>query len=129
MAWMWLAVAIVLNSAANLLLKVGAVNGVGVDGKPAGVHWASLVAIGLFVANLITFSKALQGLPMTVAMPVSVGGFLVLITLAAVLIPGLKERITPAQLAGMVVICVGVWLVTQGAHGSAQPETPTASAR
>lgn len=119
-SWAPLLVALVLNAAANVLLKVGAVTE---KSGPAGdaplakalafFNAVTLVALALFGLNILFYRKALGALPLSVAYPVMLSGSLLLATLAARFLPTLNERISPVQVAGMFVVVVGVWMVTR----------------
>ncbi len=116
--WLPLVIALVLNAGANVLLKIGAKTR-GPLGTEAGlwqrtVHFlnaATAAAIVLFAANVLVYRKALEDLNVSVAYPTMVSGGLILVTLAAALLPALDERISPLQVVGMALIALGVWLV------------------
>ena len=118
--WLPLAIALVLNAAANVMLKVGA--------KTAGalatdaslwakvinfLNMATVLAIVLFAANVIVYRKALDNLDVSVAYPIMVSLGLVLVTVAAVTLPTLSEKVTAGQIGGMVLIAAGIWLVAR----------------
>jgi len=119
--WLPLIVALLLNATANVMLKVGSK-----AAKPLGAEASfaekffnflnpiTIVAIGLFAANIIAYRKALDGLSISVAYPIMVSSGLVLVTLAAAMLPVLNERISLVQIAGMALIGIGVWMVTAG---------------
>ena len=117
--WVFLTVALVLNAAANVLLKIGAVTAKGAPlatpslwAKAAHfLNLATTAGIVLFAANVLVYRRALDSLNVSVAYPVMVSGGLIIVTIAAALLPGLRERITWVQIAGMVLIAAGVWLV------------------
>jgi len=118
--WMFLGVALLLNAVANVLIKLGAkTDGALPDGCPfvaRAVHFLNfptLLGIGLFSANIVAYRIALDRLHISVAYPVMVSGSLILITLAAVMVPGLQERVSARQLAGMALIMFGIWFVTR----------------
>lgn len=118
--WIPLIIALVLNAAANVLLKVGATvekpaaDSASLVSKVLGfLNAVTLVALFLFGLNILFYRKALGALPLSVAYPVMLSGSLLLATVAARFLPMLDERISPLQLAGMVVIVAGVWMVTR----------------
>jgi len=113
--------ALVLNAAANVMMKVGSkTSGTLTQGASFSdklfnfLNAATIIAILLFAGNVLLYRKALDAVNISVAYPIMVGGGLALITLAAVLLPVLHERVSALQVAGMVVIAIGVWLVTRG---------------
>jgi len=118
--WLPLLVALTLNAAANVLMKVGARLSVqlpaeaGVVAKVANfLNGATLLGILLFAANVLAYRKALDHLSISVAYPIMVSVGLILVTFAAWALPLLDERITWPQLAGMALIAAGVWLVAR----------------
>ncbi len=121
--WLFLTVALSLNAAANLLMKVGANaqqrSPLAPDASLAakGFHFlnfATIAGLVLFAANVLIYRKALDGLPVSVAYPVMVSVGLVIVATAAALLPMLNERISGMQIAGMAAIALGVWLVAKG---------------
>ena len=119
--WLPLAIALVLNAAANVMMKVGAqtagplATDASLWAKVANfLNAATVVAIALFAANVIAYRKALDSLDISVAYPIMVSLGLVLVTFAAVTLPILSERVTVRQIGGMVLIAAGVWLVARG---------------
>jgi multidrug transporter EmrE-like cation transporter len=120
-AWLPLAVAVVLNASANIPMKVGARTSrtLGEDASFMAralnfFNVATVIGICLFAANVLAYRRALDRLPISVAYPVMVSVGLIFITLAAVFLPVLSERVSLVQIAGMVLIAVGVWLVASG---------------
>lgn len=75
---------------------------------------------------MLFYRKALEGIPLSVGYPVMLSGSLLLAVLAARFLPGLQERISPLQLAGMVLIVIGVWLVAQQPQTAGQQPAPSA---
>jgi len=121
--WIFLGIALVLNAAANVLMKVGAVQEkaarLGADAtfmqKALNfLNVATVAGIVLFAGNVLVYRKSLDALNVSVAYPIMVSGGLILVALAAVLLPILHERISPLQIAGMALIALGVWLVASG---------------
>ena len=118
--WLPLAIALVLNATANIMMKVGAqmAGPLATDASLLAkvsnfLNAATVVAIALFAANIIAYRKALDSLDISVAYPIMVSLGLVLVTFAAVTLPILSERVTVRQLGGMVLIAAGVWLVAR----------------
>ena len=124
--WIPLIVALVLNAGANVLMKVGANNAsplianASLWTKVANfLNAATIMAIVLFAANVLAYRKALDNLSVSVAYPIMVSTGMIIITIVAAT-PLLGERIAIRQIAGMVLIGVGVWLLAGG--WSASPE-------
>jgi len=119
--WTPLIVALVLNAGANVLMKVGSNTAAGQLGENASfwarttnfLNAATIAAIALFAANVLAYRKALDNLSVSVAYPIMVSTGMVLITLVAAT-PLLGERIAIKQIAGMVLVAMGVWLLAGG---------------
>ncbi len=118
--WVLLGIALTLNASANVLLKVGSKLS---DPEATGsvwaklinfLNWPTLLGIVLFAANVLVYRKALDALNVSVAYPIMVSLGLIIVTLAAVYLPVLRERVTLWQLAGMCLIGAGVWMVASG---------------
>lgn len=119
--WLPLVAALVLNALANIMLKVGArtapllpPDATFVEKVRGFLNVSTLAAIVLFAANVIAYRKALDHLSISVAYPVMVSVGLIIVTVAATTLPVLDERVTLTQLAGMLLIGGGVWLVASG---------------
>jgi len=118
--WIPLVIALVLNAGANVLMKVGANTARTLGDNPSPwaritnfLNAATILAIVLFAANVLAYRKALDNLSVSVAYPIMVSTGMVLITIVAAT-PVLGERIAFAQVVGMVLIALGVWLVAGG---------------
>lgn len=136
-----LAAALLLNAAANLMIKFGMrgieldLAGAGLlDNGPVGLlrlilrHWILLVGLGCFALNVVFYAFALARLPISIAYPIMVaGGFAIIVTVAGLL---LHERLTPWQWIGVVAILLGVVLVARdaGRQMGAPKPGPSASA-
>ena len=118
-----LAVALVLNATANLLIRAGAR---GIAAKcPGEAAVPLLVALkaGLvnpwiiggvvcFGLNLAAYSYALTKLPVSMAYPIMVSvGYAIIVCGAAV---WFSEKLNVWQWVGVAVILAGVWLVASG---------------
>jgi multidrug transporter EmrE-like cation transporter len=119
--WLPLVVALVLNAAANVLIKVGAklaaplgTTAPFLDKVLNFLNAATIAGIVLFAANVLVYRKALDNLDISVAYPIMVSVGLILVTIASVTLPVLSERVSAVQIAGMVLISIGVWLVARG---------------
>ncbi len=118
-----LAVALVLNATANLLMKVGMKTvaddgGVLRDGfgSAFGIVLGNLpLVIGLtcFVLNAGFYLYALQSkaLKISVAYPIMVGGGFAMIAVVAYLHPALKETLTLTQKIGVGLVLAGIVLI------------------
>src|SRR5688500_8843373 len=108
MAYLYLFAAFLLNGLANVLLKLGSVRGLTTEGSlPTliATNWQFLLGLFLFAANVIFYFLALRALPLSVAYPVMVAMSFLIINGFAYF--GLREVITPLQLAGYALIIVG----------------------
>lgn len=118
-----LAAALLLNAAANLMMKSG-MHDISRDGGwlkdgPAAAALELLhrpVLLGgmlFFAANLLCYMYALQKLPLSVAYPVMVTvGFAIIVVVAGVY---LHERLAVSQWVGVAMMLAGVWLVASKA--------------
>jgi len=117
--YVFLVLALVMNAGANILLKMGSKTARTLppdasllDKTFNFLNPLTVVAIVLFAANVLAYRKALDAFKLSIAYPIMVSGGLVLVTAAAWALPIFREQITPLQLAGIVLIAVGIWLVT-----------------
>jgi small multidrug resistance pump len=113
-----LAVALLLNASANLMMKAGMTRVQADGGVLAGglaqafrtVLTSPILVIGLvcFALNAACYMFALQSptLKISLAYPVMVGGGYAIIALVAYLLLG--ERMTPGQWLGVALILAGV---------------------
>lgn len=124
--------ALILNAAANLLMKIGMKpihesGGVlkdGVVGAMKAVLSSPTLVIGLtcFALNAALYMYALQSkaLKISIAYPIMVGGGFALIALVAHFHPALAERMTWGQKAGVGLVLLGIILIaTQSAETAA----------
>lgn len=113
MGYLFLALALVLNAGANILLKIGSAQFAGWHDtgivRAAFTNPALLAGVGLFALNVILYALALSRIPLSVGYPVMVVGGLVIVTLASVLY--LRESISLLQSIGLALLVVGVVLV------------------
>lgn len=116
-----LVVALFFNAGANLLMKIGTRTA-----APAGdllkdgpIHAVCAVlsnvtlvgGLTLFVLNAAFYLYALQGLKISLAYPIMVGGGFALIAVIARIHPALAERLTAGQMVGVVLVLIGIALI------------------
>jgi len=118
-----LVLALALNAAANLMMKVGSTrlnrpgpsDGSGASGLINLVinNWVLILALVFFATNVLFYAYALKAefLPVSMAYPIMVGGGFAIIALVAWWFLG--ERMSAMQWAGVVMILVGVILVAR----------------
>jgi multidrug transporter EmrE-like cation transporter len=117
-----LVLALVLNAAANLMMKFGSVglrDSLQADprrdaGTLAGMlahNWILVLGLFFFATNVLLYTYALQVIKISVAYPIMVSGGFAIIALVAWL--GLKETLTPVQWGGIALILIGVYLVAR----------------
>lgn len=103
--WVALCLVIAGNSAANLLLKVGATQDrqwfFGILG------WRSIIGIGCFGVAILAYAWALRYVPLNRAQHFIVLQYPVVILLSALI---LGEKIGPMQVLGLALIVVGMIL-------------------
>lgn len=116
-----LALALVLNATANLMMKFG-VRRLGDSGTSlaqgpavlAGAilsNWVLIAGLVFFASNVILYTYALAGIRISVAYPIMVsGGFAII---AVVAWKYLGENLTASQWLGIGMILVGVFLVAR----------------
>ena len=119
-----LAVALVLNATANLLMKAGmktveASGGIFKDGMLPAVRTVFssatlLIGLSCFALNAGFYMYALQSkaLKISLAYPIMVGGGFALIAVVAHLHPALAETLTFGQKIGVALVLVGIVLIT-----------------
>ncbi len=131
-----LGAALVLNATANLMMKFGmerfkasgvtAAQGLGtLVGALAG-NWVLILGLCLFAANVVLYTFALKGVPISVAYPImTTVGFVIIVVVAGIY---LRERLSAAQWVGVGLILAGVWLVGSQAARQLTPEQRPAAA-
>jgi multidrug transporter EmrE-like cation transporter len=118
-----LAAALLLNAAANLMMKFGmhqiSQTGPWLKAGPLAAAAAIvrtpilILGVACFAANLLCYMYALQKLPISIAYPIMVtAGFAIIVVVAGLY---LHERLVVSQWLGVVLILVGVWLVASRA--------------
>lgn len=122
--------ALLLNAAANLLMKLGmksvAESGGllkdGIGGAILTVLGSRTLLVGLisFALNAAFYMYALQSraLKISIAYPIMVGGGFAVIALAARLHPALHERLTGLQLFGILLVLTGIVLIASQMESS-----------
>jgi drug/metabolite transporter (DMT)-like permease len=107
-----------LSVAGLVLLRANVSDGVatlrGTHGAGTGATPVGLSAVGVacYVSGFGLWLAILARVPLSRAYPTAVGLTLVFTTLLAGLF--LHERIGPRELAGALVVFVGIWLLTAG---------------
>ena len=108
MSFIYISVAVILGTAAQLLLKAGT-NAAPVDFRLA-LEPRILAGIGCYAVSLIVWILALSKTPVSVAYPMVSLGFALNALLAWWL---LGEALTPQRMLGIGVIIAGVYLVAR----------------
>jgi len=113
---MTLVCAILLNAAANILMKIGMRRVGNVRGflpvlKKAIVQPAILFGMVAFVLALGAYSLVLTKLNLSVAYPIMVSMGLIVVVLASAFL--LLEPVSIVQVVGFFLIIAGVWLVAK----------------
>ncbi|HSW44716.1 MAG TPA: EamA family transporter [Phycisphaerae bacterium] len=116
-----LTAALILNAAANLMMKVGVrrlgESGLGpAQGPGAWVNsmlsnWVLILGLAFFASNVVLYTYALSGIRISVAYPIMVGGAFAIIALVAWKYLG--ETLTAGQWLGVGIILLGVFLVAR----------------
>lgn len=116
-----LTAALILNAAANLMMKFGVrrfgPSGVNLEHgafSAAGTilsNWVLIAGLVLFASNVVLYTYALAGIRISVAYPIMVSGGFAIIALVAW--RWLGESLTTGQWLGIAMILVGVFLVAR----------------
>ncbi|WP_341913643.1 EamA family transporter [Ferrovibrio terrae] len=111
MTWFYVAlgVGVLLGVAGQILLKSGA------SGETLLQQFLapqSIIGLGLYFAAALCYMYALRKIPVSIAFP-SVSLSYVLVALLGFWLYG--EALTPSKLAGIALVCVGVFLITRTA--------------
>ena len=110
-SWVFLLVAAVLNSVANIFIKKASSSGIeGVISQVFSPYF--LAGMVLFGLNVVVYSLALRSLPISIAYPVFVSASTVLITAISYLI--FKDSLSLIQIAGVFVIMGGISMLVYG---------------
>lgn len=109
MGWVYLSVAIFLNSLGNILIKENAKkNHVGFD---EFFNFLFLCAVVFFGLNLIAYSKAQATLPLSVAYTVLIGGSFAIILIYDHLF--FNEVFSLLNCLGMLCVIIGIILLVR----------------
>lgn len=106
--FLWCAGAALASALASLLIKFA--NQAGSDWNPTRLAWLG-AACATYGLGFISYSVALQKLDMSLAYPIMTG-----IAIACVALIGhavLDEPITPARIAGMLLVAAGAFLLSR----------------
>jgi small multidrug resistance pump len=118
-----LLLALTLNAAANLMMKVGSgrFSASGLNTDPGlrtltaavAANWVLILGLLCFAVNVVFYAYALRApfLPVSMAYPIMVGGGFAIIAVVAWWFLG--ERMSAMQWAGVVMILAGVILVAR----------------
>jgi small multidrug resistance pump len=111
-----LAIAVLFNGVANVLMKVGmkdapAVSGVGDAIKHYLHNWPVILGLALFALNVIAYTQALSKIPLSVAYPIMVSLTGIIVILGSLLL--FKEEINNVQWLGFALIIGGVICVAK----------------
>jgi multidrug transporter EmrE-like cation transporter len=113
-----LAIAIILNAAANILMKIGMNRVGGLEITSLSDIWQKFflnyivwLAIVCFVIALLSYSYVLSFIQLSIAYPILTSLAFVLVTLISLLY--LSEKLTLLQIGGIGIIILGVWLVAK----------------
>jgi multidrug transporter EmrE-like cation transporter len=115
MGYLFLALALVLNATANVLLKIGAARVGGLE-EPNLIgrlvtNYHLLAGLSLFALNVVFYVLALTRLNLSVAYPIMMAGGVVIIATVSVLL--LHEALTMRQGVGLLLLIVGIVLVAE----------------
>jgi multidrug transporter EmrE-like cation transporter len=115
MGYIFLVLAMTLNAAANVLLKIGAMQ-IGALDEPGlagrlAANYYLLAGLALFALNVAFYVAALMRLHLSLAYPVMMaGGVLIIVTISILF---LHETLSALQMVGMLFVVVGLVLITR----------------
>ena len=106
----YLAVALILNSLANILLKFAAIGEKGASIKVLITNPFAVIGVLLFASNVYFYIQALRLYPISIVYPILTAVSFIIINAFGVLF--LKEPFSMTSLFGYLAILFGVVLVT-----------------
>lgn len=115
MGYAFLAVALVFNACANMLIKTGAADFASL--RTAGLahavfaNYALMGGLVLFALNVVFYALALSRIPLSVGYPVMTAGGLLIITAFSALY--LRESVGMLQMFGILLLIIGIVFVVQ----------------
>jgi len=111
-----LAIAIILNATANILIKVGMLRTGSLEGlrvteilSKMALNYVLWAGCGSFALALVAYSYALSKINLSIAYPVMTSLGYAIVILSSVFF--LKETLNAVQITGVAVIILGVWMV------------------
>ncbi|MCK4303068.1 MAG: cation transporter [Candidatus Eisenbacteria sp.] len=119
-AYLYLIIALLLNAAANLLLKYSAIREGGA--QPEALHGIAgivhtyltvpfLAGLACFALNVLIYTQALKKLPISVAYPLMVcGGYLIILLVSWFLF---QERLPLMRYVGAGLMLTGLWFLVR----------------
>jgi multidrug transporter EmrE-like cation transporter len=123
-AYLFLALALILNASANLLIKYSNLQREAAGAAAGG--WTGLVqtyltvpfVLGMicFGLNLLAYTQALKKLPLSLAYPMMVSlGYLVILAVSSFLLPEQfpGEKLSTVRYAGAGLMLAGLWLLVR----------------
>lgn len=115
MGYLFLALALVLNATANVLLKIGAARLGGLEEPNLVGRLVTnphlLAGLSLFALNVVFYVLALTRLNLSIAYPIMMAGGVVIVVAVSVLL--LHEALTARQGVGLFLLLVGIVLVAE----------------
>jgi multidrug transporter EmrE-like cation transporter len=113
MGYLFLVLAMTLNAAANVLLKIGAAR-IGALGEPGligrlATNYHLHAGLALFALNVVFYAAALTRIQLSLAYPVMMAGGVLIVVSVSILF--LRESLTVWQMLGMLFLVVGLVLI------------------
>jgi multidrug transporter EmrE-like cation transporter len=115
MGYLFLILAMALNAAANVLLKIGVAR-IGALDEPGlasrlSTNYYLLAGLVLFAVNVVFYAAALSRLQLSVAYPVMMAGGVLIVVTVSILF--LRESLSVSQMIGMLLVVIGLVLLTR----------------
>jgi multidrug transporter EmrE-like cation transporter len=106
--FLWCGGAALASALASLLIKFS--NQAGSDWNVARLTWLG-AACATYALGFVSYTVALQKLDMSLAYPIMTGIAIAFVALIGYV--ALNEAITPAKIAGMVLVAAGAFLLSR----------------
>jgi small multidrug resistance pump len=111
-----LAIAVIFNGVANILMKKGMMNAAPDGGAVEMVKhylssWPVILGLFLFAVNVVAYTQALSKIPLSIAYPVMVALTGLIVIAGSMYF--FKESISSSQWGGFLFIIIGIVLVAK----------------
>jgi multidrug transporter EmrE-like cation transporter len=105
-----LTIALVLNSFANIFLKIAAIGDKGTSLRALISNPYAIIGVAIFASNVYFYIQALRVMPISIVYPIMTAASFIIINTYGFMI--LKEPFKVADLFGYFLILTGIILIT-----------------